>query len=405
MSMWNKILKMKEKLVVFPFIFLLILSPFLLKTIGVHERFSSPISIVVNFLLLLASYIIYKKQEEFEDFYTIFMCNLLALIVTLFFYSGSGAAITYINMILMINLFNNLRLSKYQGVLLHGAISIYLAFWLLSIDTSQVANAYMEDPSGLYINPCTFGILSLAFYFHTTICVNFLLEDKKVERIVLNVLLFAVALYLVDLSRCRASLLALLAFGGLQFFKDFIKKHYRGVLLGALATSLIFPLVYLAIYQMGGTFEFLGKSFFTGRQLLWDSTIDLITKSPILGSGTNIEIYYKDNIYYDEPHNLFLGIWKSLGLLPVITLFILFISGKNVDKVDKTNVLAKIMFVACLVISTVETVLNGSEYYLFFLPLLLTYKMKARTVSGKEGFVCQSLYTNEDEEVDDGRIL
>ncbi len=402
MSMFNIIRKIRGKLTVFPFIYFLVLSPMLLKAVGIQERFSSPAGLIANFLLLATSYFAYKEQDKFEDFYLIIAINILSVMATLYFFEGAGTAFIFINMLLMINLFNNIEFSREEGILLHFSLSILLLCWILVIDMPNGRGGNMWEPGGVLINPCSFGILSLAFYFHSTILVGLLPIEKKAIKVLLAVGLFALGVYFIYISKCRASLLALFAFAGMQLFRKLLRGHYRKILLAMLAASLLFPLLYIALYYAVGRFEFLGKNFFSGRQIVWESVIDVILKYPILGCGSQAIIRVEGRLFA-EPHNLFLGVWKMLGIIPVISLFIVLLSGKNIDKVEGGNVLAKTMFIACLITSTVETLLNGGEYYVFYLSLLATYNLKERAIVGKNGFIHDPLYSTQKREYKRGK--
>lgn len=371
--MFDKIMKIRKNGVIFPFIFLLAVSPMLLKWggFGIQERFSSPLSIVLDLVFLLACYFFYDDHKEFKNFYLLLLVNVISLAITFTFYAGMGVVLVYINMLLAINLFNTMEFSKEECAALHLSVSVLLGIWLACVDTSQVANAYMCEPNGLYINPCTFGLVALAFYYHATIAVNLLFQKKEKWKELFHIGLFLIGLYLVYLSACRASLLSFLAFAVIQVYKEFVAKNYRKILRLFLIASFVFPFAYLAIYYVIGGFNFFGKNFFTGRQILWESTLKLIFNNPVFGSGSGATIWYKD-VFYDDPHHLFFGLWKAIGIIPVISLFIVLGRGKNIKNPTSQQILPKIMFLTCLIISTVETVLNGSEFYIFFFTLLIT---------------------------------
>ncbi len=349
---------------------LVALSPMLFKAVGLQERFSSPICILFDFALLCLCYQVIGYKKEFKRFYLLFAVNIASLMITLTVYGGIGVALVHLNSLLLVYLFNELEFSKAECAALHFVMWITLFGWMLLIDTSDVYFAVMWEPNGMDVNPCTFGILSLASYYHVYRCIQLLFSAGKKRTQALHFISFVLAFYFVSLSNCRASLLALMAFGLANIFNGYIIKHYKKILLGMLFLSFLFPIAYLLLYNISGGFDFFGKNFFTGRQKLWESVFQLIGKNPIFGSGAQADIAYGD-IFYDEPHNLFLGLWKSIGLLPVASLIIVLLSGKNVRKND-TYSAAKIMFLSCLIVSTVETVLNGSEYYLFFFTLLIT---------------------------------
>ena len=76
----------------------------------------------------------------------------------------------------------------------------------------------------------------------------------------------------------------------------------------------------------------------------------------------------------DSAHNVFWGLWKTVGVVPLIVFVYCICKGKNIGKVTKVNKIEKKMFLACIVISAFETVFNDSNLYIFFISLLLTQK-------------------------------
>ena len=132
-----------------------------------------------------------------------------------------------------------------------------------------------------------------------------------------------------------------------------------------------------------GNFEFLGKNFFTQRDNVWKEVYELIFSSPLFGVGSENDIYLMGRLM-DDAHNLFLGIWKNIGLIPMISMAVVFCQGENIKKVTPENQLSKIAFLVAFLISMVETLLNGSEYYIFYFTFLVTVHEMVKETSDME---------------------
>lgn len=107
--------------------------------------------------------------------------------------------------------------------------------------------------------------------------------------------------------------------------------------------ALILPILFLVFsflffYQMNGIYgERIAESGFRVasdtlqiRFAIWISTIEILTISPIIGTGLNgfesIYLEYRLNDYpepFQYPHNLLLTIWTELGLLGVVLFLLL----------------------------------------------------------------------------------
>ena len=146
---------------------------------------------------------------------------------------------------------------------------------------------------------------------------------------------------------------------------------------------MFFPLVYIGLSFVLGNFEFLGKNFFTQRDNVWKDVYELIFSSPLFGVGSENDIYLMGRMM-DDAHNLFLGIWKNIGLIPMISMAVVFCQGENIKKVTPENRLSKIAFLSAFLINMVETLLNGSEYYIFYFTFLLTIQETTKETPNTE---------------------
>lgn len=344
--------------------------PILFKVFGLHKGFSSILCTALTTFILIFCYCVNSKTLLTKKFVFLVLLNAISLALSVGLNGGVGVMLVYVNMILMLHMFNNVYFTKKQCQIIHLFMSAYLIYWVFSLDISLVWKSFVYEPNMNYINPCTMAIITLIAYYHFLIFCNLTFKRKWV-RFSIYFALTAFALYFIDQAVCRASLMSLFAFFVFLLIKEKLIANYKKILFTVLLCSFLFPVLYIALYYTIDGINFFGKNLFTGRQVVWSSTYKNIFENVFLGAGSGNTIQLR-NTLMDDAHNFFLGIWKNLGFVPVVSIWLLLLSGKSVSEIYGVNKLAKIMFLTSIIASTVETVLNGSEYYIFYLTLLIT---------------------------------
>lgn len=77
----------------------------------------------------------------------------------------------------------------------------------------------------------------------------------------------------------------------------------------------------------------------SGRVYIWEKTLDLVKKRPLLGYGSDSLVYnfphysidsragmWDENIITDKPHNEFIGILYGFGIIGLVALIVLFVT-------------------------------------------------------------------------------
>lgn len=361
----------KRNQLTFWLVLLCVLIPFLFKLVGLHERFSSQASIVATTVLLSMCTAVNFREIGTKNRVLCLIVNMVCLLVTVITVGALGVSLIHINTLLALWLFNNVVFCRKQGAVIHLAMAVMIGLWLTTLNYTYIKNAYVTELNDMYVNPCTVAIMTLACYYHLLLFMECTPIKNKWLKYAVLVISTVVALHLILESVCRATLLALIAFGGLVVFRKFMIKYYRPILICAMIFVLLFPFAYIFLAQVSDGWEFFGKNFFTGRQVVWQSVLESIAEHPVFGAGSGDDIALKDR-FMGDAHTLFLGIWKYIGIVPMITMMCVIPQGKNMKQISRNNQLGKLMFLTCLIISTVETLLNGAEYYIFYLTLLIT---------------------------------
>lgn len=360
--------------ITFAMVLLVSILPFFLKWIGVQERFSSVTGSIITIVVLLICYLINFNKVSTKNNVIILIINIMSLLFSLILNGNFGVATVHINMLLMLFVLNNITFSKEQCLWIHALQAILIFIWLQTLDTELMWKSFVFEPSGLYVNPCTVAIMTLSCFFHSLIVIQSINAKHLFFKFVICVacLMITVSTFnLISETVCRASLLAFCLFFVLFIFKKRVAKQYGFYIKCAVLATMFFPLIYIGLSLVLENFEFFGKSFFTQRDNVWKAVYGLILPSPLFGAGSENDIYLMGKLM-DDAHNLFLGIWKNIGLIPMISMAVVFCQGKNIKNVTHENQLSKIAFLSAFLISMVETLLNGSEYYIFYFTFLLT---------------------------------
>lgn len=151
----------------------------------------------------------------------------------------------------------------------------------------------------------------------------------------LSILVFSILL-LVGLGRTgsRTSLLAIIVViitallrGQIIKNKSVFYGYFITIITIILAATFLYP--YASEYSQNFPglnnfiFELTGKELYTGREILWKETIDLIAIKPIFGYGSGVTL---DDFWHNglSSHNLFLQIALQSGYLG-LSLFISFL--------------------------------------------------------------------------------
>lgn len=363
MSMWNR---GKQRITYFLMLCVLV-SPFVLRYMGEGVLLSSSIGIAVICIFLLLSTAINSSIVVKRRDWLIFIIAIILLLMSLLKNRSFGVVITYLNMCMFLILLNNLSFSLRQVqiirvltiVLLGALISTFRFRWKYGI--LWVYDGYDN------INLNTYGILLLVLYFNVVSLIG-LIVKKKLVRDIAFVIATVVALYYIWQTECRSALISVFFLVVIIFIE---RVNYKKILFLLVLAGVIVPIVYISSYEILGNFQFLGKSLYTGREVVWLHTWEIIKDAPILGSGTSESLVISIGEITDSAHNIYLAFWKTIGLAPTLLFVWCLLNGRHVDDMTPHNVLSKKAFLACMVVSLVETLLNDANYNFLFMMLLM----------------------------------
>lgn len=356
----------KQRITFFLLICVLI-APFVLREMGEGVLLSSSTGIMlIAIFLFLATALNFTTAIKRRD-WIIFIIAMAFLFLSLFKNGSFGVVITYLNMCMFLILLNNISFTLRQ-VQIVRVLTIVLMVSLISTFKFKWKYGTLFVYDGFdNINLNTYGILLLVLYFNVVSLIGLFIK-KELTRDIAFAIATLVALYYIWQSECRSAIISVLFMVGIMFIK---RVNYRKILFLLVLAGVIVPIVYISSYEILGDFQFLGKSLYTGREVVWLHTWEIIKNAPILGTGTSESLVISIGEITDSAHNIYLAFWRTIGLAPTLLFVWCLLNGRHIDDMTPHNVLSKKAFLACMVVSLVETLLNDANYNFLFMMLLM----------------------------------
>lgn len=369
MIVWDikmKLVRCNKKNITFFCLLIALILPFFLRLTGVVTFLSSALSIIVLSVLLTFVWLININKIMKVGYIILLLCNLAMLVINLRLNGSFGVVITFYYVSISLMIFNNISITLKQVGFIRLVTATLLILLVLSFSYEWQYDLIWVYDRDVLINTNTYAILWLLIYFN--LCCYIELADLKISaKKIIFFIITVISFLMIWIAKCRSALLAAIFFLVFYLYK---KLHYKKTLLLLVLLGVIFPVAYIWIYNTFGNIEFLGKSLFSGRQHVWNEVWKTIEISPIIGTGTVYKIEWLGHVT-DSAHNTYLGFWKTVGLIPLISFVYFMFSGKNTKLNNSKNDIAKKAFLACMIICVVETLLNDSNYNFLFLLLLL----------------------------------
>lgn len=341
--------------------------PFIMSFVGMHELLSSHISIIFVAVLLTLCWVFNFSETTSKTEFLFLIVNAIFLLLNVLFNESYGIVLNFYSYIISFLIFENLTFSVRQMKVIRISVSVCIAVLLFSFEITEAYDFLFITYRGNAVNTNTYGILWLALCYNLILLIDLYSESKW------KILCFLVVIgwsgKFIWESKCRTAIMALAFFCMLFIVK---KWNCKKILLMLVLIGLVFPSIYILMYEFLGDVEILGKSLFSGRQIVWLSTWEYIRNTPILGSGTANMINMGNGAFTDSAHNVYLGIWKTLGIVPLIT-FIIYLF-----KIKDYTTIGEKAFLSCLLICVFETLLSDPNYNLIFVSLLMN-RQKEKT--------------------------
>ncbi len=182
------------------------------------------------------------------------------------------------------------------------------------------------------------------------------------------------SLILMYLSKCRATLIALVLFIILRYF--FTRKivNKKKLLLYSLIIFLtVFPVIYVNIYNSDFRIvlnnlsrNLFNKNFFSGRQITWEYLIEAIENNILIGYGLDMAPETITGLHLSS-HNWYIQILLQVGLigyLLIINILHIIWSVLNIKKESFTSLSVSAFMIGMLVWQCFEVVLTQNNIYI-----------------------------------------
>lgn len=271
---------------------------------SIYNLFSS--EIVLVYLVLI--YVNYSSMR-IKDIFLICFLFLICLCSVLFADSGYGSVITILEPIILLLLVDNILLSERQIKLIKKILAVALISLMYKSFFYAEDWVYFQDND---INPNTIGMLSVLICM---ICIS--CEIKKIYKIVL---LLVTCIILINV-RCRGASVALLVFLLSSLFIKSIKKNIKFIIVVLTFVGILFPVIYYVLYLNNVNLNFMEKSLFTGREMIWGNAFNEMAANEvklILGLGSKANLWEGHNL---NMHNNFLGVIVNYGIIGFVCVF------------------------------------------------------------------------------------
>ena len=334
-------------------------------------------------LIFLTSFVIFLAGSAYTLTKVLaLLLNSASLIVTGVYYSSWGSIIQYLAMLMLLLVLNDIVLPKNVYKNIHLLTFVLLTLYILTIRIPDNLS-HIVDIFGAKVNPNMMALLTLAGYGHFK-CFLDMTEINKNARIFLNlasIVLFGLKILQLE---CRSVMIVFALFlVALLIIKKPLKyKTYKAFTVLVMAASLLFVFLYLWLYRNVPNVQIFGKSLFTGRQLIWGSAQEIIKEHIIFGCGNTIEFATINNLYTTTSHNTLVGIWKILGIIPVIT-FVAMLANKSTSEKKFFYVkTSQLFFVCSMIICFFESFYTDAAlfvFYLLFLPMRIESEIENDT--------------------------
>ncbi len=250
--------------------------------------------------------------------------------------SGYGSAITQANLLISICLLATTKLTdKQRKRVILRMVLILLAIIILFFAKTEYKSYFLPIlpyfPSDVRMSlnciaMLTFYLLVFALEFIEMTVV------KKKQKQILQLVVVALTLTHIYFSYARTSMLAAAVFIVLAVFCKYgNRKKTRTVFLVALLCSFAIVYVYTTLYSVGFLVDqkIFGKSFYTGREVIWKDALSMFWENPIVGFSNKTPFGPK-NIY--SAHNSLLAVLCYFGIFGFAsTVAILYSAFKKVD--------------------------------------------------------------------------
>lgn len=320
----------------------------------------TPIILILHIILL----IIHIKDKR------IFNAKIIAIVCLCFLGALLRNNTDYFSLIsFIVILFSTISLSTVNiNKRLLKSISIY--FMIISIP-SLLVNGFLNP--NLVSGFANWGRITPFFYL-VFIVYGYLVEENKFNKFVIMCIM-CLNIFGLFWTKSRTSiiifLIILVIYNLIKHYSidKKIKRRIKLVYVIVILVQICIPSVYVSLYNNYSnelnsfSFELTGKSFFTGREYLWENIIYYINNNLSFGTGDSNYINQENTA-----HNEFLGIAYIYGIYVAMLsiMFLISMFKRAVNNIQsKEELFLVLSYIGIISLNCFETVLFSIAYSIF----------------------------------------
>lgn len=306
-----------------------------------------------------------------------FVGSLWAFISSLINGSGLGSAITQTFLLISVCLLSETTVStvQYKKIMALMSVIIIIVLVVFSKPSLYRSNFMSRLPymgSEIAINPNCIAMLT--FFLFVYLCR--LIEEmkwKKTSKRFFQFSVMVVSVGYICFASSRTAVVSCIIFMLLLLFCKY-KNHKltRYMFLVGLSVSLIIVFVYIALYLSDFTPSgtLFGKSFYTGREIIWTEALDKLKDHWLFGFSNRTPFGPKAIL---STHNSLLAICCYFGVFGLLTTVV--VLYKAMKKINyKNNIVAVSALFAALFFVSFETMITDWSLLVPFCFLFLQKK-------------------------------
>lgn len=296
--------------------------------IGNTLQFSPPSYILI--VISIMAVFITKREVNFfviKQYLFIEILVLYGIIVAVATGGGIGGVLTIVTGLMVCYAAQEIEFGKNDIILLVVAMCISIAYWLYRSPNYYTIFIYNRAKGdGSYTNSNGVGYY-LAYECSYMFMLMSLSRKKWIKRG--KWFLMAVCIWGCYNVRARMALATLIVFIFVNYIVEKFPKRRVGIakvfLIGAVALEIIFPIVYLWMYQKGigsdmTMFGLAEKGLYSGRQRIWQAAFDVMTDIPqiLFGIGSKHDFWAGHVL---NMHNNAMNLYVVIGLVGLVLYF------------------------------------------------------------------------------------
>lgn len=302
-----------------------ILYQFLSVPMGFYVSLAGPVILfaLTAWMFMLGGVKVFKNR----DLLLILAISLIVVIYQFFFFGASirnnNVSAFIIWAVMATLLFSLVRSPGFLARLAWAYLAIGLFTYPLRVMFGAYYRIRVETGGTALDSPNEYAA---AISFSVVIFWLLAFNAKTLPRRLIYAAASLAGLYLTLQTVSRGALLAMVLATLVHFRPANLKTQSSRAIMVLVIIIITIGLIYVYLPSISGTFSRAIQSYVirstedTGRTMIWRSYINKISESPLIGQGFENTLIRTVEGRYAAPHNMFLYLWVSSGIIPVLLL-------------------------------------------------------------------------------------